>query len=113
MQVYLALGVGVLAVAHAVVGLESTHCNFCVSGPVHGPLVDVGRANDDVLHGTHISCSALGICLHEIPCTSQALNARHRPQMQITPNIGIAPLLLLCRHAIKSSGFCMPASCSC
>ena len=40
----LALGVialGVL-VAHTVVGLETAHGNFCVSGPIHGPLIDVG-----------------------------------------------------------------------
>lgn len=50
----LALGVVALGVviAHTVVGLEAAHGYFCVSGPVHGPLVDVGRPDDDVLQVT-------------------------------------------------------------
>lgn len=52
----LALGVVALGVviAHTVVGLEAAHGNFCVSGPVHGPLVDVGSPNDDVLQVTEL-----------------------------------------------------------
>lgn len=39
-----------LGVAGAMLGLECTHSNLCISRPVHRPLVDVGRPNDDVLH---------------------------------------------------------------
>lgn len=43
MEANLPLGVvahGVL-VAHAVVGLEAAHGQLCVSGPIHGALIDV------------------------------------------------------------------------
>ena len=50
----LALGVVALgvAVAHTVVRLKAAHGYLCVPGPVHGPLVDVGRPNDNILYAT-------------------------------------------------------------
>ena len=37
------------------VGLEGAHGNLCIPGPVHGPLVDIGRPDDDVLQAQHTS----------------------------------------------------------
>lgn len=39
-----------LGVAGAVLGLECAHGNLCISRPIHRPLIDVSRPNDDVLH---------------------------------------------------------------
>jgi len=38
-----------------VVGLEAANCNLRVAAAVHGPLIDVCAADDDVLRGTQAS----------------------------------------------------------
>lgn len=67
-DIYLALGVVARAVANTMVGLESAHCNLCVSRTIHGSLVDVGRANDDILHNQVTRC-AYHLFVGTLQCT--------------------------------------------